>query len=149
MATRDRITSSSTPPVAGATYADNVAGLLKILLDKMVLPVTSPAGTNTYTGTVDPSFDGDGLVSGMVFSIAFPNTNTSTTCTLNINSVGAKTIKEHDGSAPIVGALVSGSRHLMYYDGTDFRLVAPTFAWIDNQIAVPTVTPPTMQAFGS
>lgn len=149
MATRDITDSGAASPVSGPDYMDNTAGHLKVLLDKMHLPVPSPTGTNTYAGTVDPSFDADGLVSGMMFSIVWPNTNTSTTVTLNLNSEGATNIREFDGSTPAIGALVSGERALLVYTGTEFRMVAPSLAWMDANITPGANTPPTMQVYES
>lgn len=140
MANRDRTTSASTPPITGADYVDEVAGHLKRLFDKFHLPISSLAGTNTITGGVDPDFDTDGYVSGMRFSGKWPTTNTSTSVTINLDSEGAITVLEFDGSAPAIGALESGDFFTVEYDGTNFILVAPTPAWIQSNVAVSPTT---------
>lgn len=78
-----------------------------------VTPSTS--GTDTYTVTT-----GFGaLTTGEVICVNFATTNTSTTPTLNRDSLGAKTIVNKDGKAVTVGEL-TGAVHLRY-DGTYYR----------------------------
>jgi hypothetical protein len=140
MANRDQFTSASASPLTGPDYLDNVSGHLKVLLDKISLPVTSPAGTNTYTGTVDPEFDTDGYVAGMRFAVTWPSTNTSTTVTLNLNSEGALSVRMSDGVAPAIGDLMSGTRDVVEYDGTNLRVVGRTISQVaavaDAQVAL-------------
>lgn len=52
----------------------------------------------------------------------FPNATNTGACTLNINSLGAKSILRQDGSALIAGDIVSGQLLEVYYDGTNFRI---------------------------
>ena len=76
------------------------------------------SGTDTYTATY-------GITSyetNRIYLMDFDNANTSTTPTLNLDSVGAKTIKNVDGSAVAAGAL-TGVKYL-WYDGTDLLLLS-------------------------
>ncbi len=122
MATRDVYTSASPGPITGNAYMDQIAAHLGVIYDKIQLPVTSPAGTNNYTGTIDPAFSA-GLVAGMGFTIVWPNTNTGAS-TLNLNSVGAVALVDRDGSALSGGELVAGTRDLVIYDGTNFIVLS-------------------------
>ncbi len=146
MADRTLYDENSTPPVTGANYLAQTADHLKVLLDKLSLPVTSVSGTNTITGSVDPTFDGDGLVAGMTFQVTWAATNTAVAVTLNINSEGAKSVKEPDGSALSIGSLVSGATAMLLYTGSEFRMVSPSAKWIEANAAI-TPTAPTMQDF--
>lgn len=60
-----------------------------------------------------------GLVLRVVKSAA---ANATTTPTLNVNGLGAKTIKRRDGSALEAGDLRASSIVTVLYDGTNFRL---------------------------
>lgn len=134
MANRVIIDSLTAGAVTGDNYMDNVRGHLKVLLDKITLPVTSPAGTNSYTGTVDPSFDGDGLVAGMKFMIVWPNSNTGA-ATLAINGLSSVGIVDRAGNALVAGKLVANTLDELYYDGTNFRLISvPETDITDDQI---------------
>ena len=52
-------------------------------------------------------------------------TNSSTTPTLNVNGLGAKTITRVNGGALLVGDLISGWRAEFEYTGTTFHLLNP------------------------
>ena len=62
------------------------------------------AGTDTYTATLVPALVA--LRTGAVFNIYFTNANTITTPTIDINGLGAKTIKSRTGTAVYVGQIV-------------------------------------------
>lgn len=64
---------------------------------------------------------------GMMVLINIGTTSTTTTPTLNLNGLGAKTIVNSDGSALMVGALVAGAKQLFAYDGSlnKFILLTP------------------------
>jgi len=49
--------------------------------------------------------------------------NVGTTPTLNVNSLGAKTIKKDKGTALAASDITSGELIVCIYDGTDFQLL--------------------------
>jgi hypothetical protein len=55
--------------------------------------------------------------------------NTSTTPTINVNSLGAKTVKYLHGAALTPGAIQIGKLHVIVYDGTDWLLLNPYTSW--------------------
>lgn len=77
------------------------------------------AGTDTYTASLSPAITAYSNVS--VF-IKFSNANTGAS-TLNLNSLGAKTIKKNGGAALVSGDISAGTIYALTYDGTDFYLV--------------------------
>lgn len=79
------------------------------------------SGTDTYTVTL--SVGDSAYVSNGIYFIAFTNANTITAPTLNVNSLGAKTIKLRDGSALSVGDISAGGSYILKYDGTDFLFI--------------------------
>lgn len=85
-------------------------------------------GTNTYAVTM--SIVPTSYVSGMQVYFKVSNTSTVTNPTLNVNGLGAKTIKQYDGSALAVGDVVAGKPTLVVYNGTDFLMMAPTPSYL-------------------
>ena len=97
--------------------------------DNRYLPSSAPeyaaaAGTDTYTATLSPV--PAAYVTGAEYHITFTNANTSTTPTLNINSLGAKTIKKEGSAALVVGDIPAGHAGILRYNGTDLILVNPS-----------------------
>ena len=76
-------------------------------------------GTDTYVLTLSPVLGA--YATGQTFNVIFTNANTITTPTININGLGAKTIKRRNGAAVYVGE-VSGS-HALVYDGVDMLIL--------------------------
>jgi hypothetical protein len=85
------------------------------------------AGTDTYTATLDPV--PAAYVSDKLYFAKFTTTNTVTAPTLNLNGLGAKTIKHIGGLALAVGDIPANVMVMLHYNGTDFiiisRLIAP------------------------
>jgi len=80
-------------------------------------------GTDTLVGTLTPTLTA--YVAGNLFSFVAANTNTGAT-TININSLGAKSITKQGLTALAAGDIVSGQISLIEYDGTRFQLINPT-----------------------
>lgn len=81
------------------------------------------AGTDTYTASLAPAITA--YTTGMKMLILFANANTVTTPTLNVNSLGAKTIKRQTGTALVVGDIQASWLALLEYNGTDMILLNP------------------------
>jgi hypothetical protein len=79
------------------------------------------SGTNTYTVTVTPSLAA--YSANQEFTIKFTNANTST-ATLNVSSLGAKSIVKN-GSVDLESGDISAGQILkLIYDGTNFQIVS-------------------------
>jgi|GEM_PF-3409815 len=52
------------------------------------------------------------------------NTNTSTSCTLNVSGKGAAPIKMDDGTNPAVGTIKGGGIYKFYYDGNNMVILS-------------------------
>ncbi len=50
-------------------------------------------------------------------------TTNTTAATLNVNSLGAKSITRQDGSTLVAGDLVTGTEYVFVYDGTNFQRI--------------------------
>lgn len=55
-----------------------------------------------------------------------PTNNQTSSCTVNVNSLGTKNIKLLDGSNPYSGAMVTTGVYWLMYDGTNFVLLNPS-----------------------
>lgn len=113
----DRQLPISTTPgaVTGNNYMDAVQEEVTGLWDRAICRLTSVSGTNTITANVDPALTA-GLINGMLFLLEPAVTNTSTTVTLNVQSIGAKTVVDNLGAAPRVGGLSSSGKYILRYD---------------------------------
>jgi hypothetical protein len=85
--------------------------------------IATVTGTDTLTGTLTPALAA--YATGNLFSFVAANTNTGAT-TININSLGAKSITKSGTTALVAGDLVTGQVYLIEYDGTRFQLINPS-----------------------
>ncbi|MDP4224922.1 MAG: hypothetical protein Q8910_00935 [Bacteroidota bacterium] len=99
-----------------------VDGINEHLKDYQRTPgyAVSTGSANVYAVTLSPTPTsyGDGM--GVVVKIAIANTGAST---LNVNSLGAKTIKNPDGSDLASGDLVAGSIYNFRYNSTTSNFI--------------------------
>lgn len=85
--------------------------------------IATVSGTDTLTGTLAPAITA--YATGNLFSFVAVATNTGA-ATINLNSLGAKSITKSGTTALVAGDLVSGQVYLIEYDGTRFQLVNPS-----------------------
>lgn len=95
----------------------------------IILTGSDTGGVNNYALTPSPALPA--YVTGMMVLMTPSATNT-TTSTLNISALGAKTIKSVDGVALNASDFVAGTYYLMVYNGTDFRILFITKNYADN-----------------
>lgn len=81
---------------------------------------TSGGSANAQTLTLDSQIV-TSYTTGMAIKFKAGFTNTAA-CTININSIGANTIKRIDGTDLQPSDIVSGGTHIIVYDGTNFKL---------------------------
>ena len=82
--------------------------------------IATVSGTDTLTGTLAPAITA--YATGNLFSFVAVATNTGA-ATINLNSLGAKSITKSGTTALVAGDLVSGQVYLIEYDGTRFQLI--------------------------
>ena len=85
--------------------------------------IATVTGTDTLTGSLTPVLGA--YATGNLFSFVAANTNTGA-ATINLNSLGAKSITKQGSTALVAGDIVSGQVYLIEYDGTRFQLINPT-----------------------
>lgn len=136
----DRLTPTTAnygATIGGTAYANEVAEEVAALWLRAPERLTSVAGTNTITATSSPAYTA--LAAGNTFILRPAATNSGAT-TLNINSLGAKTVRTSAGAALSGGELVSGTDYLCWYDGTDVRIL--------SQVSTSSITAITRSIFG-
>jgi hypothetical protein len=85
--------------------------------------IATVTGTDTLTGSLTPAIAA--YATGNLFSFVAANTNTGAV-TINLNSLGAKSITKQGSTALAAGDILSGQVHLIEYDGTRFQLINPS-----------------------
>lgn len=99
-----------------------MADLVREFQVNAVRVLASVAGTNTITGSMTPDL---GSYSTGMMVIFTPANNCTGATTINIDSLGAKSIVKGDGTALESGDLQASTVHFLIYDGTNFVLINP------------------------
>jgi hypothetical protein len=92
---------------------------------------------DSYIGVLDVLYDQ--YSNNGIYLVKFPSTNTTTTPTLNLNSIGAGVICRNDGSALNIGQLLSNGWYQLMYDlpSNKFLILVGTYngdtTWNDIQ----------------
>lgn len=84
--------------------------------------IGSVSGADTITGSLTPSLTA--YAAGQMFYFVAAGTNTGAV-TLNINSLGAKSVTKDGSTALVAGDIASGELVIVVYDGTRFQTVSP------------------------
>lgn len=86
-------------------------------------------GTNTYAVTLSVGISA--LKTNGLYIIIFTNANTGAS-TLNINSLGAKAIKDRFGNALESGSIEANVPYQLRFDGTNFNITEYTNPFVQN-----------------
>lgn len=106
--------------VAAATSRTQYARVAEAQ-DGTIWKAASPGGSgDAMTGTLTPA--PSAYTAGMMVTIIAPGANTVTNPTINLNSLGNKTIRKHQ-TALVAGDYASGDTLYLIYDGTYFELM--------------------------
>lgn len=81
---------------------------------------STSSGSDTYAVTLSPA--PTSYTAGLTVRLVVDVTNTGA-ATLNVNSLGAKSILRADGSALLTGDIPTGTTVELFYDGTNFRII--------------------------
>jgi hypothetical protein len=123
-------TASANLPMGGFLHTNVGAATLRAnygrvaeLQDGTIWRAASPGGTgDAITGTITPA--PSTYTTGMKVWVVAPGANTVTNPTINVNALGAKTIRKHQGVLA-VGDYGSGDILYLVYDGTGFEILNP------------------------
>lgn len=110
--------------VPKANTATRVGNALNDIVDNKVNKQNDAylilSGTNNYTADVTPAINA--YTDGFKVRVKFTNGNTGAS-TLNLNSLGSKSIKKSVSSDLSSGDIISGQVMVLQYDGTNFQIV--------------------------
>lgn len=135
-----------TKPASGSASTANVRANFSAAKDEINLVLRSSVDLVTATGSGDALVANYSiaptLVEGLRILLVSPGTNTVTTPTLNVNSTGAKTIVQMDGTAIDVGNIVSGGYYDFVYDATATKwvLLNPTVVDVAHSVSSDSAT---------
>jgi len=87
------------------------------------------SGTDTITATVSPALTA--YAAGQMFAFVAANTNTGAV-TINISSLGAKSITKNGNTALSAGDLTANYLFVIVYDGTQFQVVGVSATTFTN-----------------
>jgi len=91
------------------------------------------SGTDTYTATYVPT--PSSYTDGFKMLVRFTNANTGAS-TININSLGAKSIVKGVSTALVAGDIAAGTTLLLSYDGTNFVVVGTQMIGVATKTAL-------------
>ena len=94
----------------------------RISVDSSEIYGADSVGTDAYAVTLSPV--PSSYTTGMVVNFKAGTANTGA-CSLNVNSLGAKSIKLADGSDPSNNDIIVGQIVTVVYDGTNFQMLSP------------------------
>jgi len=110
--------------VTDGTATDNAASIGQ--LQGGAFSYIADTGTaDVYVADLVPAITA--YTTGMEIRVKITNAAITTTPTLNVNSLGAKTIKKGNSVDLVVGDLPANHQAVFRYDGTDFILQNPIF----------------------
>lgn len=135
--------------LGAATTAAGAARLDQAQMQTSAYAVAT-GGANTYAVALSPA--ASSYVAGMMIRFR-PSANCTGAATVNVNGLGAKSIKLLDGSDPYRNALHTSSIAECVYDGTNFVLLTPARPFSGaivgaNTISIPNATVTTITEFG-
>lgn len=102
----------------------NVAGTHKINVIDAERYAIDAGGDDTYAITLSPA--PSAYAAGMMVSFTSSTGNTGAS-TLNVNSLGSKTIKKHGSYDLETGDILASQVVTVIYDGTNFQLISSPF----------------------
>ncbi len=118
---------------AGFTPADAALTQVALAVQKGLNYAAATGGANAWAITLPLA--PLAYAAGLRVIVIAPGTNTSSSVTANINSLGTKPVKKRDGTDPAVGDIVGGVAYPTIYDGTNIRILTPLLSDVTAQIA--------------
>lgn len=120
-ANRRTATATSNPGgIDDTALATDIDEEVLSLNDRGFTELSSIAGTNTITATGTPPLDS--YKKGQKYILRPANNNTGAV-TCNVDSKGARNLRDRAGNALIAGDIVAGREYLIYDTGTELRLL--------------------------
>ena len=115
--------------VGNATARNHYAAAGQVQDSSLTYGGTSTGGANVYNITLTPAITA--YATGQMFVFKTHQANTGA-ATLNVNSVGAKSLKKNTGNSLDVDDILNGVMVTVIYDGTDFILLGHDYPYFDT-----------------
>lgn len=111
--------------VGNAAARDDYAAAGQVQNSSLIYGGTAGGTANALTLDLSPNITA--YAAGQMFVFEAAADNTSGTVTVNIDGVGAASLKKLDGSAnPAIGDIQAGGVYVILYDGAAFQLLNPS-----------------------
>lgn len=117
-------TSATSKNTSGKTYMMALSftkSLYDYITGKLPVYAADAEASDSYVITPNPAFTA--YTTGQVFNFKANTANTGA-CTLNVNSLGAKTIKKNVSDDLETGDILASKIVSVIYDGTNFQLIS-------------------------
>ena len=105
-----------------ASYMNNIENGVDMVHKGTHVYGVSAIGTDAYAITFSPAYAA--YTTGMIINLKVDVANTGA-ATINVDSLGVKTIKKNVSSDVATGDIVAGQIATLIYDGTNFQLLNP------------------------
>ena len=128
-------TASANSATASASSATSAASSATASAANSGPFYSATSGTNTYTASPSPA--AVSLAEGLNLILKFASSNTGSS-TVNVSSLGAKSLHKSDGTEFTSGELASGNIQQFVYNGTSWRLLG-TVASTETLIKINTL----------
>lgn len=115
------INASDAPKDSRSVINANFAALENAKTASASKYATTTGSANTYAVTLDPA--PSAYQAGMIINIIINAANTGAS-TVNVNSLGAKSIKKEGSTDVSSGELKQNAAYSLMYDGTNFQLMS-------------------------
>jgi hypothetical protein len=116
--------------ITGLDMLDNAAPATQLTSFKRMLQIAAglsgyavATGTNTYAITLSPAPLSYTLLIGVPIRVKFTNGQTASSCSLNVNALGAKNIARNAADSLFYNDIPANCIRTLVYDGTQFQLV--------------------------
>lgn len=119
-ATQAEVDAKTQTGGTGAKLFQNLSTVRSTLLSDYKVDT---GAADAYVITPAPAITA--YTTGQIFSFKAVNANT-TTSTINVNTLGVKTIKKPDASVLLANDILAGQIVVVEYDGTDMIMISPT-----------------------
>jgi hypothetical protein len=139
MTIRSIYDETTSPPPDGTELLAQHGVLWNIALNEIALTLTNVSGADTITADVEPEMPATGWAKGMSFKLTAVADNPGA-ATLNVNGAGDKALVRADNSALAAGDIVGGTTYLLFYDGTNVRILGTTSSGAESSTAPVEIT---------
>lgn len=132
IATQAEVDAGTTTGATGASLAVRPPELANVIQDGSYVYAADSVGTDAYAITLVPAITA--YVTGQVFHFKAGTANTGAS-TLNVNALGAKTLKYANDRDTVTGDIEVGSIVTVAYDGTNFQILSISAGTIVTDLA--------------